>query len=65
MLTMRLEPYIDAQTVELHYSKHHATYLNNLNGALEKHPEIGNLVHREYLSDLNAVPEDIRDCRSQ
>jgi superoxide dismutase, Fe-Mn family len=33
-----LEPYIDAKTVELHYSKHHQTYLTNLKAAMEKHP---------------------------
>lgn len=55
-----LEPTIDAKTVELHYSKHHQTYLNNLNGALEKHPEVGNLTIEQILSDLNRVPEDIR-----
>lgn len=55
-----LEPYIDAQTVELHYSKHHQAYLNNLNGALEKHPELGNLTIGQLLSDLNRVPEDVR-----
>lgn len=55
-----LEPYIDAKTVELHYSKHHQTYLNNLNGALEKHPELGNLSIEQLLSDLNNVPEDVR-----
>lgn len=55
-----LEPSIDAKTVELHYSKHHQTYLNNLNAALEKHPELGNLTIEQILSDLNRVPEDIR-----
>jgi Fe-Mn family superoxide dismutase len=55
-----LEPSIDAKTVELHYSKHHQTYLNNLNTALEKHPEVGNLTIEQILSDLNRVPEDIR-----
>jgi superoxide dismutase, Fe-Mn family len=55
-----LEPDIDAKTVELHYSKHHQTYLNNLNGALEKHPELGNLSIEQLMSDLNRVPEDIR-----
>jgi superoxide dismutase, Fe-Mn family len=55
-----LEPHIDAQTVELHYSKHHQTYLNNLNGALEKHPELGNLTIEQLMSDLDSVPEDIR-----
>ena len=55
-----LEPYIDARTVELHYSKHHAAYLNNLNAALEKHPELGSLTLEKLLSDLSQVPEDIR-----
>lgn len=55
-----LEPWIDAKTVEVHYSKHHATYLNNLNAALEKHPELGNLSIEKILSDLNQIPEDIR-----
>lgn len=55
-----LEPSIDAKTVELHYSKHHATYLTNLNAALEKHPELGGLSIEQILSDLNRIPEDIR-----
>lgn len=55
-----LEPYIDAQTVELHYSKHHQAYLNNLNSALEKHPQLANLTIEKLLSDLNQVPEDVR-----
>lgn len=55
-----LEPSIDAKTVEIHYSKHHQTYLTNLNGALDKHPELGNLSIEQLLSDLNRVPEDIR-----
>lgn len=55
-----LEPHIDAQTVELHYSKHHQTYLNNLNGAIEKHPELANLTIEQLLQDLNAIPEDVR-----
>jgi Fe-Mn family superoxide dismutase len=55
-----LEPAIDAKTVELHYSKHHQTYLNNLNGALEKHSELASRSIEQLLSDLNGVPEDIR-----
>ena len=55
-----LEPAIDAKTVELHYSKHHQTYLTNLNGALDKHPELSNLTIEQLLSDLNRIPEDIR-----
>ncbi|MCK9198802.1 MAG: superoxide dismutase, partial [Bacilli bacterium] len=35
-----LEPFIDAQTMEIHYTKHHQAYVNNLNAALAKHPEV-------------------------
>jgi Fe-Mn family superoxide dismutase len=55
-----LDPSIDAQTVELHYSKHHATYLKNLNTALEKHPQFFSHSLEQILSDLNSVPEDVR-----
>jgi len=55
-----LEPYIDAQTVELHYSKHHATYLKNLNTALEKYPQFFNQKIDQILGELNSVPEDVR-----
>lgn len=55
-----LEPYIDAQTMNIHRTKHHQAYITNLNAALEKHPELGNKSLEDLLSDLNAVPEDIR-----
>ncbi|MBI4232101.1 superoxide dismutase [Candidatus Peregrinibacteria bacterium] len=55
-----LEPYIDAQTMELHYSKHHAGYVAKLNEALEKHPELMDKPLTDLLSNLDAVPEDIR-----
>ena len=55
-----LEPYIDAQTMNLHRTKHHQTYITNLNAALEKHPELADKSLEDLLSDLNAVPEDIR-----
>ena len=55
-----LESSIDAQTVELHYGKHHTTYLKNLNTALEKYPQFFNLKLEQILSDLNGIPEDIR-----
>ena len=55
-----LEPYIDAQTVELHYSKHHATYQKNLNTALEKYPQFFGMTLDKIMSDLNSVPEDVR-----
>jgi len=56
-----LEPFIDAKTVEIHYTKHHATYLKNLNAAIEKHPELFDLDLKVILSDLGKVPEDIRE----
>lgn len=55
-----LEPSIDALTVEIHYSRHHATYLKNLNAALEKYPQLSSLSIEAILKDLNQIPEDIR-----
>jgi len=55
-----LEPYIDAQTMEIHYAKHHQAYINNLVAALEKHPEFQATSVDSMLIDLSAVPEDIR-----
>lgn len=55
-----LEPYIDATTVEIHYTKHHATYLKNLNSAIEKHPEFFEWSLEKILSNLDQIPEDIR-----
>ena len=55
-----LEPHIDARTMEIHHTKHHATYVNTLNGALEKHPELQGKSVEDLLRDLDAVPEAIR-----
>ncbi len=55
-----LEPHIDAQTMEIHHDKHHQAYINNLNGAIEKHPELAGKTIEELLKDLNAIPDDIR-----
>ena len=55
-----LEPHIDAQTMQIHHGRHHQTYVNNLNGAIEKHPELGDKSIEELLGDLSSVPEDIR-----
>ena len=54
-----LEPFIDARTMEIHYTKHHQAYITNLNAALEKHPEL-KLSLEEMLADLTKVPQDIR-----
>ncbi len=55
-----LEPYIDARTMEIHYTKHHQIYVTKLNEALDKHPEIADKPLEELLMKLDAVPEDIR-----
>ncbi len=56
-----LEPYIDADTVILHHDKHQATYVNNLNGILEKTPEIKFCgCFCKLLKNLDAVPEEVR-----
>ncbi len=55
-----LEPYIDAQTMQLHHDKHHAAYVNNLNAALEKHPELSSWSLEDLMTKINRVPEDIR-----
>src|ERR1044071_9195855 len=55
-----LEPHIDAMTMEIHHDRHHATYVNNLNGAIDKHPELAGKSVEELLSSIQSVPEDIR-----
>jgi len=55
-----LEPHIDAQTMQIHHGKHHQAYVNNLNAALDKHPELHNKTLEDLLKGINSVPEDIR-----
>jgi len=55
-----LEPYIDARTMEIHHDKHHAAYVANLNAALDKHPNLFEVSIEDLLSDLSAIPEEIR-----
>lgn len=55
-----LEPYIDARTMEIHHDKHHGAYVNNLNSALDKHPEIASWSLDELVRNIQKVPEDIR-----
>jgi superoxide dismutase, Fe-Mn family len=55
-----LEPVIDARTVEIHYTKHHATYLKNLNTALEKYPQFFEKPLESLITSLDLVPEDVR-----
>jgi superoxide dismutase, Fe-Mn family len=55
-----LEPYIDAQTMEIHYTKHHNGYVTKLNAALEKHSNLAGKSLEDLVGNLNSVPEDIR-----
>lgn len=55
-----LEPVIDSKTMEIHHTKHHQAYIDKLNVALEKYPELQGKRVEELLADLNAIPEDIR-----
>ena len=55
-----LEPTIDEATMKLHHDKHHQAYVTNLNGAVEKHPDLGKKTPEELISNLNSVPEDVR-----
>ncbi len=55
-----LEPHIDARTMEIHHDKHHATYIANLNKALEGHPDLHGRAVGDLLRDIDRVPEAIR-----
>jgi Fe-Mn family superoxide dismutase len=55
-----LEPHLDARTMEIHHTKHHQAYINNLNAALEKAPELKQKSLEELLRGIQQVPEAIR-----
>ena len=55
-----LEPHIDATTMQIHHGKHHAAYVNNLNAALEKHPDLAGKSADDLIKQLGSVPEAIR-----
>ncbi len=57
-----LEPYIDAKTMEIHHTKHHQAYVDKLNAALEKYPELFEKPLDDLLRNINQVPEDIRQA---
>lgn len=56
-----LEPHIDGRTMEIHHTKHHQTYINNVNNALKGKADLENKSVEDLISNLNAVPEDIRN----
>src|SRR5260221_604957 len=55
-----LEPFIDAQTMEIHHGKHHAAYVANVNKAIAGKPELEKKSVEQLISNLEAVPADIR-----
>jgi superoxide dismutase, Fe-Mn family len=55
-----LEPHIDARTMEIHHGKHHQTYVNNLNAAVEKAPDLSSKSLDELMRGINNVPESVR-----
>ena len=55
-----LEPTIDEATMKLHHDKHHQAYITNLNGAIEKHPELASKSPEELIKDIPSLPEDVR-----
>jgi len=55
-----LEPHIDTATMQIHHGKHHQAYVNNLNAAIEKAPELANKSLDELMSGINTVPEAVR-----
>ena len=57
-----LEPHIDARTMEIHHSKHHAGYVTKLNAALENHKELADKSIKDLLSNIDEIDEDIRQA---
>ena len=55
-----LEPHIDTATMQIHHGKHHQTYVNNLNAAIEKAPELAGKSLDDLLRGINSVPEAVR-----
>jgi Fe-Mn family superoxide dismutase len=55
-----LEPHIDAKTMEIHHGKHHQTYVNNLNAAIEKAPELASKSIDDLMRNVNTLPEAVR-----
>jgi len=56
-----LEPFIDEKTMRIHYEKHHQAYIDKLNGALEKYPELQEKDVEELISNRGEIPEEIRN----
>jgi Fe-Mn family superoxide dismutase len=57
-----LEPHIDARTMEIHHTKHHQTYVTNLNAAIEKTPDLQDKSLEWLLQNLSSIPESVRNA---
>ncbi len=57
-----LQPHVSARIMELHYSKHHQSYVDKLNTAIEKHPDLADKSIEELLTGLDSLPDDIRSA---
>lgn len=55
-----LEPHIDAKTMEIHHSRHHQTYINNLNAALADLPELAALPLEALLARIDSLPAQVQ-----
>src|SRR5256714_7416728 len=55
-----LEPHIDTTTMQIHHGKHHQTYVNNLNAAIEKAPELAGKSLDDLMRGINSSPESVR-----
>jgi Fe-Mn family superoxide dismutase len=55
-----LEPHIDAKTMEIHHGKHHQTYVNNLNAAIEKAPELASKSLEDLMRGVNKIPDSVK-----
>lgn len=56
-----LEPYIDAETMKIHHTKHHQAYVDKLNEAVNKYPDLRNKTLEQLLTNLNSLPADVRE----
>ena len=55
-----LEPHVDARTMEIHHGKHHQTYIDKLNGAIEGHSELGEKSINDLITNLSDLPESMQ-----
>lgn len=57
-----LEPFIDKMTMEIHHDKHHQSYVNNLNNALQAYPEFQSMSSSELLKNISTIPQEIKQA---